>query len=52
MFYLVLAILETATEGGGAGGIGSGALAATSTRALAGDGNSSAEMLVDFSGAV
>lgn len=51
--HLVLAGLDTAAEGGGAGGIGSGALGPTSTGTLTGAGSDSAELLLmGFSGAV
>lgn len=50
--HLVFDGLDTATEGGGAGGIGSGALGGTSAGALTGAGSGSIELLMGFSGAV
>lgn len=50
--HLVFAGLDTATEGGGAGGIGSGALGPISAGAMTGAASGSAELLMGFSGAV
>ena len=49
--HLVFEDLGTATDDGGAGGIGRGALAATSAGTLTGAGNDSAAMPMGFSGA-
>lgn len=49
--HLVFEGLGTATDSGGAGGMGSGALAPGSTRAVTGAGSSSAALLAGFSGA-
>lgn len=52
MKHLAFAGLDTATVGGGAGGIGNGTLGPTSTGALTGAGTSSAVLLIGFSTAV
>ncbi len=50
--HLGFAGFDATTEGGGAGGIGSGALGPTSTGALRAAGRGSSELLLGFSGAV
>lgn len=52
MKHLVFAGLDAATEGGGAGGIGSNVLGPTSTGALTGAGRGSVTLVMGFSGAV
>lgn len=51
MQHLVFDGLGAVTEGGGAGGIGSGVLDKTSTGAVTGAGSGSATLLPGFSGA-